>query len=189
MYENFAKSLALVLRAEGGYVDNPKDPGGPTNKGITLKTYQAFKPGVTKQDLQNISDEDVTDIYKKNYWDAVDGDMLATGIDYCVFDYAVNSGPSRANKARLQAGTVGIVPVNEIIYKICSIRMDFLRKLPTFSVFGKGWEKRVTFVEEQAEKMAYAVSLPEIGILGNAKRKNLEKKPKGRIIGLSWLKC
>ena len=105
MKENFEKALALVLKHEGGFANHPQDPGGATNKGITLRVYEDFIQDVvdssalvTEEDLKNIPDEDVAEIYKTRYWDKIMGDDLPDGIDFALFDFAVNSGPARAVK-------------------------------------------------------------------------------------------
>ena len=95
---NFAAALSAVLLHEGGWANNPKDPGGATMKGVTLATYRRYRPGATKEQLRNISDEELRTIYRDGYWDEVRGDDLPSGIDFATFDFAVNSGPSRAAK-------------------------------------------------------------------------------------------
>ncbi len=168
--DRFAACLAEVLPHEGGYVDHPDDPGGATNLGITHATLAAWrgKP-VTKQDVRNLSKAEAAAIYRARYWDAVQGDLLPPGLDLAVFDYAVNSGPGRAARS-LQAvlgvtqdGAIGpatLAAVRRapgpatIIMDLCDTRMLFLRSLPTFGTFGKGWTRRVTSIEEAALKMA-----------------------------------
>lgn len=168
--DRFAACLAEVLPHEGGYSDHPSDPGGATNLGITHATLAAWrgKP-VTKQDVRNLSKAEASAIYRARYWDAVQGDLLPPGLDLAVFDYAVNSGPGRAARS-LQAvlgvtqdGAIGpatLAAVRRspgaatIIMDLCDTRMLFLRSLPTFGTFGKGWTKRVTSIEEAALKMA-----------------------------------
>src|SRR5690606_511060 len=99
MDRNFQRALSLVLRHEGGWSDHPKDPGGATMKGVTLANFRRYvKPDATKNDLRNITDGQIATIYRRFYWDAVAGAELPSGIDYAVFDFAVNSGPSRAAK-------------------------------------------------------------------------------------------
>lgn len=141
-------------------------------KGVTLEVFREFKrnPHLTKDDLRNISDDDIRAIYKKRYWDAVRADELVSGLDYCVFDCAVNSGPGRAIKF-LQS-CVGTTPdggfgpttmaavvqfqgdvAATLIKEYCEKRLDFLKSLRTFAVFGKGWERRVNEVEKTALEM------------------------------------
>ena len=87
MKDNFTKSLEHVLVHEGGYVDHPSDPGGPTNKGITLRVFQrTYGKDKTKEDLKVITDDHVSHIYYTVYWQACRFDDLPEGIDYVVFD-------------------------------------------------------------------------------------------------------
>src|SRR5690349_1648581 len=98
MRANFDASLAAVLHHEGGYVNHPRDPGGATNKGVTQKTYDNWRVdhGLPPQSVRLITPAEVMAVYKRRYWDAVKGDSLPAGLDYCLFDLAVNSGPVRA---------------------------------------------------------------------------------------------
>lgn len=144
MDRNFAKSLKLVLKYEGGYVNHPDDPGGPTNKGVTLATFRRYvKKGGTVADLQAITDAQVATVYRKQYWNAVDGDGLPSGVDFAVFDYAVNSGPGRAKK--VSGGSID---------EICNKRLAFMKSLKTWKTFGKGWAARVADVRKNAHVMA-----------------------------------
>jgi len=169
MQRNFARALKLVLAHEGGYVDHPKDPGGATNKGITIATFRRYvKKDGTKDDLRRISDADVARVYQKHYWDKVRGDDLPDGLDYAVFDFAVNSGTGRAPKylqrvlGVTQDGVIGpatlkaahAVNVPFAIDRLCDDRMAFLRSLSTFSTFGRGWTSRVSGVRIEAQRMA-----------------------------------
>lgn len=168
MEANFIPSLNFVLKHEGGYVNHPRDPGGHTNKGITLATYRStLKPNASVQDLKNISDADVAKIYKMNYWNVVRGDLLPSGVDYAVFDFAVNSGPSRAARylqSILGVSTDGIIGPETIaaaksaepkwlVNRLCDDRMAFLKRLSTWGDFGKGWTARVSAVRREALKM------------------------------------
>ena len=158
MEANFFKSLDMVLKHEGGFVDHPEDPGGATNKGITHKTYSDFlgRPLEDVSELKNIPDEHVQQIYKDGYWNRVKADQLPSGVDFCTFDWAVNSGPGRAAKALQKAamvtqdGAIGPMTLaaveeelpEEIIEKITKEREEFYRSLRTFDTFGKGWLRR-----------------------------------------------
>lgn len=96
----FLNVLPYVFEEEGGYVNHPADPGGHTNMGITLATLSAWMgTKASAADIRNLSQKTAADIYKKNYWDKIAGDVLPAGIDYAVFDFAINSGPARAAKA------------------------------------------------------------------------------------------
>ena len=168
MNSNFEKALALVLEHEGGYVDHPKDPGVATNRGVTQAVYNAYRKirGRGMQSVKFITDDELRAIYKFQYWDKVHGDFLPTGLDYAVFDFAVNSGVGRASKylqavlgvaqdGQIGARTLAAItkPVNTI-NALCDRRMGFLRNLGTFLTFGKGWTKRVQGVRADALEMA-----------------------------------
>lgn len=166
----FAACLAQVLRHEGGYVDHPADPGGATNLGITLATLAAWrgKP-VTKQDVRDLTVAEAGEIYRARYWLPIRGDALPPGVDLAVFDAAVNSGPMRAAKwlqsvlGVAQDGEIGLQtlaalarapgPVT-VITDLCDARMRYLRGLPTWSTFGRGWTRRVAEVEGEALRVA-----------------------------------
>jgi lysozyme family protein len=173
MQTNFDKSLAAVLVHEGGYVNHPRDPGGATNKGVTQAVYDGFrvKHGMAKRSVREIEGAEVHKIYKAQYWDAVKGDELPSGVDYCVFDFAVNSGVSRAAKFLQSAvgvkqdGQIGFATLEAtrnaspsgVVTTICDARMAFLKRLPTWDVFGKGWSSRVAGVRKMAMSMAGSV--------------------------------
>lgn len=157
MLENFVTSLETVLKHEGGYVDHPKDPGGRTNMGITQAVYEKYlNRTVTEEEMKNIKIGDVRIIYKENYWDKIKGDDLPSGVDFCVFDWAVNSGVSRASKALqkiIGAKADGVIGPNTlkavesadsevIIQQLTEAREDFYKRLSTFDTFGKGWLNR-----------------------------------------------
>ncbi|TPN79954.1 glycoside hydrolase family 108 protein [Mesorhizobium sp. B1-1-2] len=158
------ESLARVLVHEGGYVNHLADPGGPTNKGVTQRVYDAYREGsgLPKRSVKNITDQAVEDIYDRQYWDAVKGDLLPAGVDYVVFDGAVNSGPRRSIMWLQQAlrpiytgpidGDLGVGTLaalkavnnnDALIDRICDTRLNFLKHLSTWRTFGKGWASRV----------------------------------------------
>src|SRR5690606_36971563 len=160
MDRNFARALPLVLKHEGGFVNLAADPGGATNKGVTLATFRAYvKPGGTVEDLKRITDEQVATVYYRHYWAAVNAAALPSGIDYAVFDFAVNSGPARAAKY-LQAvlgveqdGRVGPKTIaaakarddRDVINRLCDERLAFLKRITSggkrlWDTFGRGWE-------------------------------------------------
>jgi lysozyme family protein len=169
MKQNFDAALASVLKHEGGWADHPKDPGGATMKGVTLKTYSDWLGRqATKDELRNIPGEHLKTIYKTRYWDAVRADDLPAGVDYVVFDLAVNSGPGRAAKM-LQAavgatpdGAIGLKTLAAVkdqdpvalVQSIQKRRQDFLESLPTFATFGNGWSTRVAEVKKTGLEFA-----------------------------------
>lgn len=189
MKANFKKCLKPTLIWEGGYVNHPKDPGGPTNKGVTQRVYDAYRKNIDKpvQSVKNITNAEVEAIYKTQYWDAVKGDNLPAGVDLAVFDYAVNSGATRAAKALQkvmgvkQDGQVGQLTLTRaaeiqddvLAIAICEERYRFVKSLRTWSTFGKGWKRRIMGEEEGvqdgdkgiidiAARMARAEPLPPL---------------------------
>jgi lysozyme family protein len=117
--------------------------------------------------MRALTPEVVAPLYQKNYWAKIKGDNLPVGVDYCVFDAAVNSGVSRASRwlqivAGLEVdGVIGPVtltvvnstPTKRMIEEYCAQRLAFLRLLPTWGTFGKGWERRVKEVKDTALSM------------------------------------
>lgn len=164
--DRFDRWLPHILKHEGGWVNHPKDPGGATNKGIIQRTYDSWRDrqGQPRQSVRNITDAEVAAIYRRDYWDAIKGDDLPAGVDYCVFDFAVNSGIDRAARYLQRAvgasedGSIGPATVAKVksadsakvIDVICDQRMAFLRGLKTFATFGKGWTARVDDVRAKA---------------------------------------
>ena len=165
MKENYAQALKQVLKYEGGYVDHPKDPGGPTNKGVTQAVYDSWRKSqnLPTQTVRNISDPEVAAIYKNLYWDRISGDNLPSGVDFAVFDYAVNSGVSRAAKT-LQAvvgvtqdGQIGPATIEAtktyVAMSITNRRLAFMQSLSIWSTFGKGWAARIADVKNQIKSL------------------------------------
>lgn len=170
MKANLENALRLVLKHEGGFVNHPADPGGATNKGVTQKVYDAYRKrkGLGTQSVRGITADEVAEIYKRQYWDTVKGDDLPSGLDYAVFDYAVNSGPRRAIQdlqrelgvtpdgivGQLTLAAIAGQDVFGLIDRLCARRLRFLRGLKHYKTFGRGWERRVAEVAEAATSMA-----------------------------------
>ena len=170
MNANFAASLAAVLVHEGGYVFDPADPGGETNRGVTKAVYDDWRVahGLPKQNVRLLSQFETEAIYRKLYWDVIRGDQLPLGVDYCTFDFAVNSGVKRAARYLQRAagvaddGQIGPMtlaavnakPADEMINAVCDARLAFLEQLGTFGHFGRGWTARVSEVRAKAKEMA-----------------------------------
>ncbi len=183
MKKNFVESLELVLVHEGGFSDHPKDPGGATMKGVTLAVFRRFYgENQSKNDLKNISQEQLENIYKTGYWDKCQCDDLPSGVDYGVFDAAVNSGPGRG--VRWLQGAVGseqdggmgpntlakVLEHNplDVIEDMTDLRITFLRRLVTFPDFGKGWTRRVREVRQVATALCKD-QLPEASVVTPSK--------------------
>lgn len=155
MKSNYQYALTQLLKDEGGYTNNPNDKGGPTNYGITIADYRKYiKQDGTAQDVKNMTVDQAKAIYKPKYWDTVNGDNLPSGVDYTVFDYGVNSGVSRANKIYNQFKD--IKDSVELINKINDERLQFMHNIrggKDWSVFGKGWQRRVDGVRANSIKL------------------------------------
>lgn len=167
---SFDEALSRVLVHEGGWSDHSRDPGGATMKGVTQRVYDGWRrrQGQGTRSVRQISSAEVKAIYKAQYWDAVRGDELPRGLDYCVLDAAVNSGAAQAGKWLQRAlgvtadGQIGEATLAALagrdslalIDAMCERRLAMLRGLSTWPTFGKGWSRRVAEVREIAREMA-----------------------------------
>jgi len=165
----FSDALAVLLKEEGGFVNDPHDPGGMTNLGVTAKTWAEYtgRPA-TEAVMRGLTQVAVAPLYKSRYWDKVAGDQLGDGLGLMVFDFAVNAGPGRAAKmlqkivsaipdGQIGRGTLEAVQaysmrkgIDALIEAYADARRDYYRALPTFWRFGKGWLARVGRVEDAA---------------------------------------
>ncbi len=165
MKENFDKCLEMLLHHEGGFVNHPRDPGGVTNLGVTLRVYERWVgKKISEQDMRSLTPADVAPIYKNEYWKRCKCDDLPSGVDWCVFDWAVNSGVGRSAKAlqgiigATQDGGIGPKTLKlieehepkELIEKMHDKRQGFYEGLKTFDTFGKGWTRRNKETKESA---------------------------------------
>lgn len=169
MKDNFELSLKKVIEHEGGYVNHPADPGGRTNLGVTQRVWEEWvgRP-VTESEMRALTVAQVSPLYKKRYWDAIHGDRLPAGLDYCLFDTAVNSGVGRASRFIQEMvgvaadGVIGnntllaigqFKDVKMLVNEYCDKRLAFLQRLKTWPVFGRGWGRRVADVRATATRM------------------------------------
>lgn len=168
--QEFQKCMDVVLREEGGYVDNPDDPGGATNFGITQKTLAAWRKveSVTPDEVKALTRAEAEEIYRAQYWNALNCDQLPKGVDLVTFDFGVNAGVSRAARTLQQAvhvgvdGQVGPITVHAarqanpeaLINQISDLRLEFYKGLSDFGTFGEGWTRRVAAVREAALALA-----------------------------------
>ena len=169
MIPTFEFAMRLLLRHEGGFVNHPSDPGGMTNLGVTKAVWDAHTgKDASEADMRALTPEAVQPVYKARYWDAIQGDALPYGLDYCMFDCAVNSGPGRAIKLLqyvLYTKVDGVLGKHTLaalqradptglIEDYSQKRLDFLKSLPTWTTFAKGWGQRVSEVELEAKTFA-----------------------------------
>ena len=172
MKENFDASFDRIIKSEGGYVNDPADRGGETNLGVTIGAWgdylnRAIQPG----EMKALTREQVKPFYKQMYWDKVKGDDLPKGVDYAVFDFAVNAGIGRASKflqravnaiddGVIGAGTLALVAKasnKTILENFTKQKEDFYRGLAEKNAsqqkFLKGWLARVDHVHDDAIDM------------------------------------
>ncbi len=137
---SFETVLKYSLQFEGGYVNDPLDKGGETNKGITKAVYDTYRKSknLPIQSVKLISDQEVKDIYYKQYWLAAGCDKLEDKLAMVVFDFAINSGVSRAKR---------YLTLTKDPQKLLDLRAEFFKKIvknnPSQNRFLKGWLNRV----------------------------------------------
>ena len=176
MIENWDKSCDMVLAHEGGFTNDQRDSGnhlpdgrqGSTMLGCTQANWEAYiGHKVTQDDMKKLTKDDVKPLYKKNYWDAVSGDLLPSGLDYAAFDFAINAGSAASRKMIQRAlgvvadGSIGpntMKAINEadakeLIQKFSDAKTTFYKSLGNFNVYGTGWLKRVADVQAVANQM------------------------------------
>lgn len=176
MLESFPRALTLVLKHEGGYSNHPADPGGATMKGVIQRVYDAYRQrkGLPARSVRKLENAELQEIYRQMYWNKIDGDELPAGLDYCVFDAAVNSGPSQAAKWLQRAvndvlgkgflvvdGNIGPATLSgaeeavqafqfgPVIDAMCDRRLAMLKGLKTWATFGGGWTNRIEGEEQK----------------------------------------
>jgi lysozyme family protein len=164
----FDACMPFIFKAEGGYSDNPADPGGPTNFGITLATLRAYEgdPNLTADDAKKLTPAVAREIYRTAYWNRMQCGALPAGLDLEVFDFGVNSGPAESVKTlqRLvgvtQDGSVGPITlaavrqfnVGDLIGRFAQARLAFYQSL-NMPEFEQGWATRVAQIQTAATKM------------------------------------
>lgn len=177
MRENFLKSLNAELKYEGGFSNHKRDPGGATLEGVIQRVYDGFNDrkgqprrklsADMRRDPEWIADRN--EIYRQQYWNAIRGDELPSGVDIVVFDGAVNSGPYQSAKWLQRAlgveadGHIGEATLaaltlcsdhDALIADILSRRLGMLRALKTWSDFGDGWSARIANVKQIGQAWA-----------------------------------
>jgi lysozyme family protein len=157
--DNYENCLKGTLQSEGGYSNDAHDPGGATYRGVIQVEYDRYRrsKGLSEQGVHNMTEDEMRAIYKANYWDRVHGDDLPAGLDYTVFDAAVNSGVSRA--ARWLAACDHGDDVEKEIETFNDLRLQFLKGLGIWRYFGKGWNDRVSRVRKASLQMHAGIYL------------------------------
>jgi lysozyme family protein len=161
MADGFDACLAFTLREEGGYVDNPADPGGATNMGITLATYRQWSddPELGSAQVQDMTARTARAIYRSLYWNPLRADALPIGVDLSVFDMGVNAGIWRSARLLQRAlgftgeevdGSIGPETLDAaakcdprtLVTDLAERQAAYYRSLTDFPAFGAGWLNR-----------------------------------------------
>ena len=169
---NFDACFAKVMQSEGGYVWDKDDAGGETNLGVTIGAWGAYlNRAIQPGEMKALTVDAVKPFYKSMYWDKVRGDDLPAGVDYAVFDFAVNAGVGRAAKFLQRAvgavddgaigpGTLALVAKitpGKLLDNFAEQKEAFYNTLadknPTQQKFLKGWLARVDHVQTAATSM------------------------------------
>jgi lysozyme family protein len=184
----FAASLPFVLRWEGGYVNDPDDPGGATNKGVTQRVYDDWRKrqGLPARDVRQLEEAELQAIYEAEYWLPPRCDLLQGQLDLVQFDTAVNMGVGRA--IRMLQGALGCdvdgdfgpatrksaeaCSLGATIEAYCDAREAYYRRLaeqnPKLKVFLKGWLNRLNALRKEVGLPSYETSvLLDFGDTGN----------------------
>lgn len=182
MTDRLDACLAFTLRpdVEGGWSDDPHDPGGATMRGVTLATFSAWlgRPA-TKAELRAITPAAERAIYGERFWNPLRCDALPPGVDLMVFDHGVNTGTTRSARILQSAagatpdGHIGLVtlalvaklPVGPLIDALENAQRGYYRGLAQFPRYGKGWLNRLGRRAALARTMAGPVK-PAQGVQG-----------------------
>jgi|SRR6267142_3685798 len=140
MLGNFDGAFTALIGNEGGYSNNAADPGGETMYGITARVARKHGYNGAMRDLPL---DLAKTIAKAEYWDPVGGDDLADVLDFQVFDAAYNSGPEHADQWLAKAESPYTTDVEKIIMRFDAHRLLFLKDLPVWPSFGRGWVRRI----------------------------------------------
>ncbi len=152
--KRFQACLPFTLAWEGGFSNDPGDPGGRTMHGITQTEFNIWRTEhkAAHGDVKNITADEVQAIYYYSYWLAAGCTKRAAGLDLAVFDAAVNNGVHRALGWLGTDTDKGIVPE---IDDYMDARLDFDQSLGRlWRLFGTGWTRRIAGIREQAKIMA-----------------------------------
>lgn len=169
MKSNFEIVQYWVKKDEGGYGNDPDDPGGPTKFGITIGDYRDWtkRPYATSADLEDMPWSTASDIYRIRYWNPCDCDDMPAGIDYFLFDSAMLSGTRTAIKwlqrslsinpdALIGGQTLSAVKGEnplDILTKMEALRRANLHSQPTWDIYRRGWTNRVNKAKIRAVKL------------------------------------
>ena len=166
MTGNFKACLDLVLKSEGGWVNNSKDPGGETNFGVTKRVWEEYV-GHPVESLKKLTKEEVAPLYELKYWRPCYGEILPRGLDYLCFSFGINAGCGRSIKVLQKS--IGVISdgiigprvmqklresnIADVIKVFSESRREYYKSLKSFPIFGRGWISRTDKEEQQALDM------------------------------------
>ena len=147
---NFQDAFDRLIGHEGGYVNNPEDPGGETNWGISKRSY----PNI---DIKNLTRDGANAIYLRDFWNRIKGDKLYDGVAYQLFDFAVNSGIETAVRyfqraigvaddghwGPLSQAAADAMSETDSLMLINAERLDFMTRLSNWPNASRGWSRRI----------------------------------------------
>ena len=146
----FAEAFERTVGLEGGYVNDPKDPGGETNWGISKRSYPDL-------DIKNLTRDEARVIYERDFWNRIHADVLPDGVAFQAFDFAFNSGIETAVRYLQRAlgvaddghwgpvtqAAAAAVPEAKLIMRFLAERLDFLTRRSNWADAGRGWARRI----------------------------------------------
>ncbi len=146
----FDEAFDRVMGSEGGYVNDPNDPGGETNWGLSKRSYPDL-------DIRNLTREGAKPVYKRDFWDRIDGDGFTDAVAYQVFDFAVNSGIQTAIRylqravgvaddghwGPVSAAAAATMSETDTLMRLNAERLEFMTRLSNWPSAGKGWARRI----------------------------------------------
>ncbi|KKN77945.1 hypothetical protein LCGC14_0355100 [marine sediment metagenome] len=159
--DRFQIAVAFVLEREGGLVDDPKDPGGITNHGISLRFLKGVVPYATPVTVQDLSRETAIELYWEHFWETCKCQSLPAVLGFAVFDCAVNQGPRTARKLLQRAlgvtadgyfGPVTLAAVHDceppaVLTDFLARRAKRYAETANFQRYGRGWFRRLFEVQ------------------------------------------
>jgi lysozyme family protein len=154
---DFDTAFQRVIGHEGGYVNDPRDPGGETKFGISKRAYP-------QESIGGLTLTRAKELYRRDYWGPAGCDAVPAGVRYALFDLAVNSGVTAAVKMLQRAAGVtddGILgprtiaaassmPASRLVARLCAERLKLMTDLKNFDTFGRGWTRRVLSILQEA---------------------------------------
>lgn len=147
---SFNNFMEYVLKDEGGYVNNPKDPGGATNMGIRKDLFEKIMGPISLADFKNLTKEQAKEYYYKYYWVPSGAKEIAESgnekLAYTLLDTAIHHGTGKAKKLLAKA--------DGDAEKLLDVRLESLKRSRNWKTFGRGWTNRLNRIEDRIEYMA-----------------------------------